>query len=65
MKAKYLNITVSVWGALESRVLTYDLVWDEWIISFSPKLRKIYARNTTRGGSKKGGPEASASLASP
>jgi len=27
LKVKYLNITVSVAGGLESRVLTYDLPW--------------------------------------
>jgi len=64
-KAKNLNIAVSVGGDLESRVLTYDLLWDKWIIRFSPKVRKIYARNTIRGAPKKGGPEASDSLASP
>jgi len=46
LKAKYLNITVSVVGGFESRVLTYHLPWDEWIISFSPKIRKIHARST-------------------
>jgi len=57
LKAKYLSITVSVGGGLESRALTYDLLWDEWLISFSPKVRKIYSRNTSRGGTQKGGPK--------
>ena len=62
LKAKYLHITVSVGdplkGTFESRVLTYDLLCStlyEWVISFSPKIRKLYARNTSRGGPKKGG----------
>jgi len=68
LEAKHLNITVSVGGAFERRILTYDLLCSilyEWIISFSLKIRKIYARNTSRGAPKKGGPEASASFASP
>jgi len=67
-KAKYLHSTVSVGGPFESRVLTYELLCSTLyvrIISFSSKLRKIYARNTSRRGTKKRGPEASASLASP
>jgi len=55
-------------GPFESKFLTYDMlrnILHEWIIiRFSPKLRKIYALNTS-GGSEMGGPEASASLASP
>jgi len=52
LKAKYLYITVSVGGPFESRVLAYDLRCStlyKWIISFSPKMRKIYAHNTSRG----------------
>ena len=58
-KAKYLHSTVSAGGPFESRVLTYDLLCSTlyvWIISFSSKLRKIYARNTSRGAPKRGGP---------
>jgi len=55
LKAKYLDTTVSVVGALENRILTCDLLWDEWMLSFSPKVRKTYARNTSRGGPQKGG----------
>ena len=57
-KAKYLHSRVSVGGPFESRVLTYDLLCSTlyvWIISFSSKLRKIYAHNTSRGGPQKGG----------
>ena len=67
LKAKYLQVSFCR-GVFESRVLTYDLLCStlyEWIIVFSPKIRKIYTRNTSRGPPKRGGPEASASLASP
>jgi len=59
LKSKYLHITVSVGGPFESRVLTYDLLCStlyEWVISFSPKIRKIFVCNTSRDGPKKGGP---------
>ena len=55
-KGKYLHSTVSVGGPFESRVLTYDLLCGTlyvWIICFSSKLRKIYVRNTSRGGPPK------------
>ena len=57
-KAKYLHFTVSLGGPFESRVRTYDLLCNtlyEWIIRFSPKIKKNYARNISRGG-QKGGP---------
>jgi len=59
LKAKYLHSTVSVWGSFEIKLLTYDLLCStlyEWVISFSPQIRKIYMRNTSRGAPKKGGP---------
>jgi len=52
LKAKYLYITVSVGEPFESRILTYDLLCSTlygWITSFSPKIRKMYVRNTSRG----------------
>jgi len=59
-KVEYLRITLAVEGIFENRVLTYDLVrirsiMYEWIISFTPKMRKIFARRTSRG-PKVGGP---------
>jgi len=66
LKADYLQIAVAVGGLFESIALIYYLLSStlyEWIICFSPKFRKIYARNTSRG-TPKGG-DASASLASP
>ena len=54
-------------GPFDSGVPNYGLLCStsyEWIISFSPKIRTIYARSTTRG-PPKGGSEACASLASP
>ena len=59
LKAKYLHSTVSVWGSFEIKLLTYDLLCStlyEWVISFSPQIRKIYMRNTSRGAPKRGGP---------
>jgi len=68
LKAKYLHITISVGGPFESKILAYDLLCStlrERIIRLSTKIRKVYARNISRGAPKKEGPEASASLASP
>jgi len=53
LNAKYLYITVSLGAPLKVRVLTYGLLCStlyEWIISFSRKVRKIYACNTWKGG---------------
>ena len=47
LKAKYLQITVLKGGPFESRVLVYYLLSSslyEWIIRFSPKIRKSLAR---------------------
>jgi len=56
LKAKCLRITLSVGGgALKERVVTCDLLCStlyEWMISFSPKITKIYAHNTSRGGQR-------------
>jgi len=55
-------------GPLWKQSTYYDLLCStlyEWIIRFSSKIRKIYVRNTSKGSPKKGGPQASALLASP
>ena len=62
MKAKYLHITVSVGWAFESRLLAYDFLCStlyEWIIRFSPKIRKNLCVQHIKGAAPK-----SASLAS-
>jgi len=67
LKAEYLQIAVAVGGTFECRVLTYNLlrtILYEWTTSFFTKMRKVYARKTSRG-ALKWGPEASASLTSP
>jgi len=51
------------WGAFECRIIAFDLLCRtlyEWMIRFSSKTRKIYARNTSWG--PKRGAETSASL---
>jgi len=56
---------VAVGGPLESRVRAYDLLCStlyEWTISFSPKIGKIYARNTLRGSTKRGARQVPRSL---
>jgi len=58
LKAKYLQVSFCR-GFFESRLLTYDLLCStlyEWIIGFSPKIRKFYTRNTSWEVPKKGGP---------
>jgi len=45
-KAEYLHIAVAVGSPFECRVITH--------YSFSPKLRKVYAWNTSRGPLKRG-----------
>ena len=45
-------------GPFESKILAYDLLCSTlrmWIIRLSTKIRKIYARNTSRRGPQKGG----------
>jgi len=57
-----MHIAVALAGPFEDRVLNYDVVRKilyERMISFSPKMRNIYERNTLWG------PEASASLTFP
>jgi len=59
LKAEYLHITVAVGGFFESRVFTYDLRLSKLykvIIRFSPKMRNIYVRSTSRGALKRGDP---------
>jgi len=55
LKAKYLHITVSVGGALKADYLLMMCFIGHWIISFYPKIMKIYTRNTSRGPQKGGG----------
>jgi len=60
LKAKYLHITISVGGPFDSKILAYDLLCStlcELIIRLSPKIRKIYAHNTSRGAPERGGPK--------
>ena len=57
LKAKYLHIAVAVGDLFESGEFTHDLLWSilyEWILSFSPKIRKIYVPSTWRGDPKQG-----------
>jgi len=59
LKAEHLHITFAVGGPFEAIVLNYDLVQKilyERITSFSPKMRKLYGRNTSKGGPEKWGP---------
>jgi len=47
---------VQGWGPFESKILTYNMLRSSlyvWITRFSPKIRKIYAQKTSRGGPEK------------
>ena len=67
LKAKYIHIIKAIGRPLKWEYLLMIFFWKilhEWIMSFSPKVRKIFALNISRGGPKRGGGEASASLPS-
>jgi len=57
LKAKYLYITISIRGPLKAKYLLmvcFCSKLSERIIHLSPKIRKMYARNTSRRSPKRG-----------
>ena len=59
LKAENLHIVLAAVGPFEGRVHNYDVhqkILNERLVSFSPNIKKIYARNNSRGVPNKGRP---------